>query len=76
MNKKGISVIVPVYNEEKTIKKVLDELVNIKEVNEIIVIDDNSIDKTIEIIKRLKSPKIILIKVNWPQINFNRCQQV
>lgn len=62
MTQKGISVIVPVYNEEKTIKKVLDELVNIKEVNEIIVIDDNSIDKTIEIIKRLKSSKIILIQ--------------
>ena len=64
MTQKGISVIVPVYNEEKTIKKVLDELVNIKEVNEIIVIDDNSIDKTIEIIKRLKSSKIILIQNN------------
>jgi glycosyltransferase involved in cell wall biosynthesis len=62
VTQKGISVIVPVYNEEKTIKKVLDELVNIKEVNEIIVIDDNSIDKTIEIIKRLKSSKIILIQ--------------
>ena len=64
MTKKGVSVIVPVYNEEKTIKKVLFELVNIKEVNEIIVIDDNSIDKTIEIIKRLKSSKIILIQNN------------
>tara|TARA_B100000497_G_scaffold124266_1_gene158481 strand:+ start:469 stop:1161 length:693 start_codon:yes stop_codon:yes gene_type:complete len=64
VTQKGISVIVPVYNEEKTIKKVLDELVNIKEVNEIIVIDDNSIDKTIEIIKRLKSSKIILIQNN------------
>ena len=62
MNKKGISVIVPVYNEEKTIKKVLHELANIKEVNEIIVIDDNSIDKTIEIIKSFKSSKIIFIQ--------------
>tara|TARA_B110000008_G_scaffold254562_1_gene270589 strand:- start:1290 stop:1991 length:702 start_codon:yes stop_codon:yes gene_type:complete len=62
LNKKGISVIVPVYNEEKTIKKVLHELANIKEVNEIIVIDDNSIDKTIEIIKSFKSSKIIFIQ--------------
>ena len=62
MTKREISVIVPVYNEEKTIKLVLDELENINEVNEIIVIDDNSVDKTVEIIEGFISSKIIFIQ--------------
>tara|TARA_B100001250_G_scaffold216563_1_gene185825 strand:- start:97 stop:813 length:717 start_codon:yes stop_codon:yes gene_type:complete len=59
--KKGISAIVPVYNEENTIELVLNSLNEINEINEIIVIDDNSTDKTINVIKRFQSKKIILI---------------
>ncbi|MBP5656240.1 glycosyltransferase family 2 protein [Candidatus Saccharibacteria bacterium] len=49
---KKISVIVPVYNREKFIKKCLDSLLEQKGVNlEIIVVDNNSKDKTPEIVK-------------------------
>ncbi|MGC8776268.1 MAG: glycosyltransferase, partial [Minisyncoccia bacterium] len=49
MNK--ISVVIPCYNEEKTISKVINSIP--KEVFEIIVVDNNSNDKTSEIAKKL-----------------------
>ncbi len=62
MKKNGISVIVPVFNEENTIALVLKNLIKIDEVNEIVVIDDNSADKTVNEIKKVISSKIILIE--------------
>jgi len=61
MNKHIISVIVPAYNEEKKIAGVLKSLVNSSLIDEIIVINDGSIDKTLPIIKKFK--KIILINL-------------
>lgn len=55
-----LSIIVPVYNEEKTIQKVIEKLLKIDlstlgEVDkEIIVIDDGSTDGTREILSKLK----------------------
>ena len=50
-----ISVIIPCYNENSTIKKIIDKINNQKTFNkEIIVIDDCSSDGTIEILSNLK----------------------
>jgi glycosyltransferase involved in cell wall biosynthesis len=48
-----VSVIIPAYNEEKYIRKCLQSLVN-QEIlaNEIIVVDNNCSDKTVEIAKK------------------------
>lgn len=61
-----LSIIIPVYNEEKTVSKLIDkvlkvELKNIKK--EIIVVDDGSTDKTISEIPKNKI-KLILHKKN------------
>ena len=78
--KKGsfVSIIIPARNEEKLIKKCLSSLVNQTHSNyEIIVIDDDSTDKTIEKIQSLTNDdKIRIIKAgkkpkgwvgkNWP----------
>ena len=50
-----VSVIVPVYNVEKYLKKCLDSLINqtLKEI-EIIVVNDGSTDGSGEIIKQYK----------------------
>ncbi|MEK7177783.1 MAG: glycosyltransferase family 2 protein [Patescibacteria group bacterium] len=61
MNKHTISVIVPAYNEEKKIGGVLKSLINSSLIDEIIVINDGSNDKTLSIIKKFK--KIILINL-------------
>lgn len=46
-----ISIVIPCYNEEETIEKVIRNIP--KEVFEIIVVDNNSTDKTAEIAKKL-----------------------
>ena len=51
-----ITVIVPAYNVEKYIGKCLDSLINqTKKEFEIIVVNDGSKDKTLEIVNMYKS---------------------
>lgn len=58
-NRPTVSVLVPAYNEEKTIATILEKLIKFEYIDEIIVVDDCSTDKTEEIIKGITSPKII-----------------
>ena len=47
-----LSIIIPCYNEIKTIEKIIDKIVNLKDLDkEIIVIDDCSIDGSRELLK-------------------------
>ena len=53
MSDLNVSVIVPCFNEEKTIEQVLLRILNQKDiVKEIIVIDDNSTDNSRQKLKR------------------------
>jgi len=52
----SISIVIPVYNEEKFIKKTIDEVLKsdtLKLKKEIIIVDDGSEDKTPQILKRI-----------------------
>lgn len=66
--KRELSVIVPAYNEEVTIKNVLESLLeNVPDILEIIVVDDGSADNTCHVVegyvaRDTQDPKIILIK--------------
>ena len=57
---KNFSFVIPVFNEEKAIEKVIDllklEANNSENINEfeIIIVDDNSTDKTFEVLSNLK----------------------
>lgn len=55
-----LSVLVPLYNEEKTIKQILNKLLIQKAVTEIVVVDDGSVDDSAKIVKELalKNKKI------------------
>lgn len=62
-----LSIIVPVYNEEKTILEVLEKLDSLympSIAKEVIVVDDGSKDSTTEKLKRIKNKKIIFHKKN------------
>ena len=51
----SITIIIPVYNGEKTIQRCLNSVLrqSSKKIEEIIIVDDGSTDKTVEIIKAL-----------------------
>ena len=56
-----LSIIIPAYNEENKIKDTLENIKDIKEISEIIVVDDGSSDNTSKIAKEVKSDKITVI---------------
>ncbi len=59
----SISVILPTYNESMNIGEMVDRLnKNVKNLKEILVIDDNSPDDTAKIASRLKNVKVIVRK--------------
>jgi len=51
-----LSVVIPVYNEEKTIEELLSRVLAEKTPKEVIVIDDGSTDQTWKIIQNFKPP--------------------
>lgn len=56
-NIKKLSIVIPVYNEEKTIKSILSKvmMVDLGDINkEIILVDDGSTDGTIKVLEKLK----------------------
>jgi len=60
-----VSVIIPCYNEVKTIKEIISKVLNYKDFNkEIIVIDDNSTDGSLEILKDELKNVIDILLVN------------
>ena len=58
-----ITIIIPLYNEEKTIIKLLTKIINLKRINfEIIVVNDGSSDDSLNLVKKFsKKNKIVLI---------------
>ncbi len=61
-------VIIPAYNEEGNIKKLLEDLINLHLPTEkkIIFVDDGSVDKTLQIAKRFKSELDMTFIVHKP----------
>ena len=62
-----LSIIIPVYNEEKTVGEVINRVKKEKLVSvekEIVVVDDASSDRTAKILKKQKGIKLISHKVN------------
>ena len=53
MEEKCLSVVIPVYNEEKTLATIVDKLEALPQLLEIVVVDDCSTDRTPEILDRL-----------------------
>ncbi|OGG08715.1 hypothetical protein A2154_01255 [Candidatus Gottesmanbacteria bacterium RBG_16_43_7] len=64
MNNGGISVIIPVYNECRTISTILEIVKLWGKAQEIIVVDDGSTDKTVQAVSRIASVNLISYKKN------------
>ena len=62
MENKTVSVIIPVFNEEKTVEGVVKTVLNSDLVSEIICVNDGSTDKSLEILKSFGS-RIVLINL-------------
>ncbi|MBA2123563.1 glycosyl transferase [bacterium Unc6] len=60
-----ISIIMPTYNEKKTVLKILEKVKNVPIDKEIIIVDDGSTDGTREILNKIKEEGIkIILKEN------------
>jgi glycosyltransferase involved in cell wall biosynthesis len=82
MNFKKLSIIIPVYNEEKLIGRTIEKVVSVDTsdlVKEIIIVDDGSTDKTVRNIKLVisnikenaKSYMLYITKGNQPDRQVN-----
>ncbi len=70
MTNKVLTIIIPVFNEERTIAKIIEKVSNLKIksfTKEIIIINDGSTDNTSRLLKRLKNNKIRIINKNVNQ---------
>lgn len=74
MKKPKLSLIIPVYNEEKLIGQTLDKIINYlskqKYSWELIVVDDGSTDKTYKILKNYQSRSGQLVATKLKILNF------
>ena len=69
---KKVSIYIPAYNAEKTIKQTINSVINqTYQFDEIIVIDDNSSDDTCKIINQFENIKLIKNKQNMG-LGYNR----
>lgn len=62
-----LSVIIPFYNEDRTLRTLVEKVISTKLAYEIICVDDGSSDKSLEILNEVKSryPELIRI-VHYP----------
>jgi dolichol-phosphate mannosyltransferase len=57
-----LSIIIPCFNEEKTIGKIIQKILKIKDINkQLIVVNDGSIDKSFNLIKKYRSKIDVII---------------
>lgn len=59
-----VAAIVPAFNEDKTIDKVLNVLVRVPQVQEVIVVNDGSTDKTSQVARTVPGVKVIDLPKN------------
>lgn len=63
-------VIVPAFNEKKQIKKCINQI--LKHHSDVIVVDDGSTDKTLEILNKIPNIRILALKQNMGKGNAMR----
>ena len=64
----SVSIVVPAYNEERTLEQVLRRVAALGLATEVIVVDDGSVDRTAEIVRSLE-PQITGLKLLAQGVN-------
>ncbi|MBI2599040.1 glycosyltransferase family 2 protein [Candidatus Curtissbacteria bacterium] len=64
--RRALSIIIPSFNEGKTLKEIVNKVLSFKTIynKEVIIVDDGSTDETRQILKRFPSSKNIKVIVN------------
>jgi len=57
-----LSVIMPCFNEEQTVKEILDRVLDSPYVGEVVAVDDASTDDTLEILSAYDDPRLRVLK--------------
>jgi len=57
-----LAVVVPCYNEERTIARLLETVLAQPVVAEIVVVDDASTDRSAELVRAITDPRVVLIQ--------------
>jgi glycosyltransferase involved in cell wall biosynthesis len=57
-----LSIIMPVYNEERTLREIIDKIKRVDVEKEIVIVDDGSGDKTRQILDSLQDASIKVIR--------------
>ena len=60
-NQKDLRIIIPFYNEEKSINEVANKLISTFSESKLVFIDDGSTDKSLEYIKKIKNKNIKIL---------------
>ena len=60
-NQKDLSIIIPFYNEEKSINEVANKLISTFSESKLVFIDDGSTDKSLEYVKKIKNKNIKIL---------------
>ncbi|HBA83809.1 MAG TPA: glycosyl transferase [Verrucomicrobia bacterium] len=56
-----LSVVIPVFNEEATLRQIIERVQSTPHEKELIVVDDGSIDGTPALLRELSSPNVIVL---------------
>jgi glycosyltransferase involved in cell wall biosynthesis len=57
-----LSVVMPVFNEEKTVEAVIDRVLQVPDLFELVVVDDASSDGTAAVLSHVKDPRVRLFR--------------
>ena len=62
MPRKPLSVVIPCFNEEKTITDIVSKVLNQPMVGQVIVVNDCSTDKSATLVKMIKDKRVLLLE--------------
>lgn len=60
----SLSVIVPAFNEEASIKQVVETILEVSDVTELIVVDDGSTDNTSKVLQNIYDKRLLVLRHN------------